>query len=945
MTDHQFDFTLEKPVSIWNQEISFDARGFFTALGKGIANLAVQDYKGAAENGVDIASSVGIQEKGPEVLAWELINTALMTSIAGLLEENSSFIEESTEKLDPEELAETIILSMDSRPIGIDVDFFENPQDLSLLKTLKVPLTDWFMLIGIPEASANAIYLRLKDRFVSELHSEWVNNSAKYNTIKANIVSPFLAAKKEIQQWKRYSLWLQEQANKPVFDEAFGLQQVYVNLRGYYKEKIVTKNEDKELLGEKFERHVVDVHKDIESWVENFDSSIPVKVISGGPGSGKSSFAKVLAADIARKSPGIHVLFIPLQHFDITSDLLSAVDDFIRTVKHLSTNPLDCSYGSQRLLVIFDGLDELAMRGKTASESALEFVNEVDSKFTIFNAQQGLKRQALITGRDIAVQASETKLRKHHQILNLLPYYVNKKEHHKYQDPDGLLTLDQRELWWAKYSEAKGLSNKILPSNLQSFSLEPITSEPLLNYLVALTYLEGNIDFKKDVTLNTIYSSLLQSVHQRQWESSGQHKGACGLDFDDFERVLEEISLAIWHGHGRTATSTEIEKACKANKLTQNLELFKESAKKGLSRLLTAFYFRESDAMLGTDNTFEFTHKSFGEYLISRRIKRQVDIAHRGLVSFDSGSEYAPDEEKTLINWIEICGSSPIDKYIFKFLKNEIGLCTDNVNDWQKTFSRLINRSLRKDLPMTKLQVLSFSDMKYHARNTNEALFAVYASCALATKQRINFIPESETINIGNWLSELSKEINGSSRNTLRQSLCYCDFIGSDFTMTDLTNSDLTGTDFSNSRLVVTMLNGSSGHNCLFDRVNGYRSIFYRVNLSNCSFYRAKLAASDMNGCRIIDSDFSYADLSEAALETSNFENCNFSNAKFTGSNLNHASFDHCNFSGVDFTGLSFSNVSLRNITIDKNTVFNKRQVKYLEPRLVKRYHSLQSKT
>ena len=44
MTDHQFDFTLEKPVSIWNQEISFDARGFFTALGKGIANLAADSY-------------------------------------------------------------------------------------------------------------------------------------------------------------------------------------------------------------------------------------------------------------------------------------------------------------------------------------------------------------------------------------------------------------------------------------------------------------------------------------------------------------------------------------------------------------------------------------------------------------------------------------------------------------------------------------------------------------------------------------------------------------------------------------------------------------------------------------------------------------------------------------------------------------------------------------
>jgi hypothetical protein len=46
--------------------------------------------------------------------------------------------------------------------------------------------------------------------------------------------------------------------------------------------------------------------------------------------------------------------------------------------------------------------------------------------------------------------------------------------------------------------------------------------------------------------------------------------------------------------------------------LTRVLERFEEGAEAGVTRLLTAFYFRQYGERDG-DKTFEITHKSFGE--------------------------------------------------------------------------------------------------------------------------------------------------------------------------------------------------------------------------------------------------------------------------------------------------------------------------------------------
>jgi hypothetical protein len=68
--------------------------------------------------------------------------------------------------------------------------------------------------------------------------------------------------------------------------------------------------------------------------------------------------------------------------------------------------------------------------------------------------------------------------------------------------------------------------------------------------------------------------------------------------------------------------------------------------------LLTAFYFRQSGHDHSGDKTFEFTHKSFGEYLTARRIVQEVQYIHRKLEDRYNDPYEDWDERRALHRWV-----------------------------------------------------------------------------------------------------------------------------------------------------------------------------------------------------------------------------------------------------------------------------------------------------
>ncbi len=214
------------------------------------------------------------------------------------------------------------------------------------------------------------------------------------------------------------------------------------------------------------------------------------------------------------------------------------------------------------------------------------------------------------------MQSVLNEFRKTGQILHLLPCFLEKDEAEKFTDPGGTLHADHRDELRKKYGTAIGAAHEKMPEELSWKNFDEITCQPLLNYLVALSYSRGKVDFSETTNLNAVYEDLLKAVYERGW-AGHCHISVKDMDEGQFVRILEEIAVAAWHGEGRTTTVGEAEDHCEQSGLKSLLKIFKEGAGKGQSRLFIAFYFRQAGRRSDRDQarTFEFTHKSFGEYL------------------------------------------------------------------------------------------------------------------------------------------------------------------------------------------------------------------------------------------------------------------------------------------------------------------------------------------
>ncbi len=666
-----------------------------------------------------------------------------------------------------------------------------------------------------------------------------------------------------------------------------------------------------------YQKLVANLETHLENWLNQADKDDSIRIISGDPGSGKSSFSKMFAAKQAEKSE-IPILFIPLHHFDATGDLVTAIGKLIRDDDYLSHNPLDGELKESRLLIIFDGLDELSMQGKLGAEVAKSFINEVQKTVSRINYRQ-THLQVLISGRPIVIQSNRGELRKSEQILHILPYFIPESKRYKYEDPENLLTEDRRDLWWQKYSEVSDNHYAAMPEELNLNNLVEITTQPLLNYLIALSYIrskndeiedEDKIIFSEETNLNAIYQDLLKSVYKRGWDTD-QHPTLKGVEYRNFVRILEEIALAAWHGNGRTTTVKEIESHCESSGLKRLLEIFAERAKSGVTSLLTAFYFRQSGYGRDGDRTFEFTHKSFGEYLIARRIVRELTKINKELKNRDEDPDEGWDEKQALTRWIIICGISAIDEYLFKFICDEIALNkTETVKQWQKTLDYLISYMLCHGMPMEQIAPRpSYKEECQQSRNAEEALLVVLNACARYTEE-ISEIDWPSEYSFTRWLSRLQNQIEDDQKIIVNQYLSWLNLnrailSEANLNRADLQGADLQGADLQGAILQRSNLQGADLQGAILSEANLNRAVLSEAILSKANLNRAVLQGavlqrSNLQGAILSEANLNRADLQGAVLQRSNLQGANLNRAILSEANLNRADLQGADLNRAD---------------------------------------------
>ena len=857
---------------------------------------------------MDGAASLSLSTT-PEELAHTLLQRSITKALFDVVGESNlrSLVEEDSEFKSIEELIDA---NFEDDSVEIDRHFFDRPIDLAILPSLQKTLESWLVTYGLSEASSLNISNRFPSYFQAALMDEWRKNSSRYRPILDVIESPFAKAGDREIGWKNYNAHLQQQVEQSVFDEAFSLLQIYIPLNAYFLEPRKANCLESDLQPEKKERKrvVVPLHQELMSWVDKPHKDDLLRVVSGGPGSGKSTFARIFAAEVSKNGKA-RVLFLELHKLDATKDLPGEIARYVRDEGFLIADPLDADSPEPNLIVILDGLDELASQGRAAAETARAFIGEVERTLRRKNERE-IRLRILLSGRELVVQDNESEFRGNRQVLNLIAYCLtdedgrNRKEA-IYLDPKKLLERDLRHDWWKNYGVLTG--NPIidgLPQVLNREGLNEVTAQPLLNYLVALSFTRGKVKFDESVNLNLVYADLVEAVYERGYDNNRRHVSVRHLTLEEFQRVLEEVALASWHGDGRSTTVREIHEHCSASNLGPLLEKFQEGASAGVTRLLAAFFFRQHGERASTgDRTFIFTHKSFGEFLTACRIVRSVERMVKQLDLRKVSLEDGWSERDALAYWANVCGPSACTRYIKDFIQGEFRRrSNDGVAACRGRLAELFSDLLAHGMPMEKAGLKTFSEALYQSRNAEETLLVVMNAAAVVT-ETVAYIrqPEAQRTAFGAWFRRIQGQRSGSQPALAAKCLSFIGLPGaivdiSDFYSADFSHADLSGlvahfANFGMCRLYKTNLKGAMIPWSIFDGADLREADLSGANLQHAMFClrEFRIDRENLHGHRSGGADFRGANLSGAHLEETNLSGCDLTNASLDGAKLDGA--------------------------------------------------------
>lgn len=876
--------TLAADAGLW-QRVKLDPADFFRNIAAEMAKN-VADNPGALLDWSGLAGALVKSIKGKDTaedLAQRLILTALTKATLKLVAELA--LGDAYETLVvPRELQERLCNKLcgivESHDIIIDYNFFERPTALPYLADFKKAAACWLGGLAVSDAHARTVIGRFDSAFVHALYCEWFRTPEDYRRLLDHVDSPFRPAWEQEQEWRAYNAWLQAETDASVFGASFGLRQIYVPLRA----SVPQPDEEN---GKPQKPRVVASHAALHAWVKAQQSADAIRLISGGPGSGKSSLAKMFAAEISQGGQ-MRVLFIPLQHFNMKKALDEAVGYFLqmspredRANGWFKTNPLHDHTSSLPLLLIFDGLDELMAPSDTADRVAGEFLQELQRTLIIHNGTEPPARLlALVCGRTLSIQSGRMHVRRPEAELILLRYYYTKQERKKeFDDPDKLLAVDQRHVWWQAYVRHQPQEDPTFPKRLGEDDLVELTSEPLLNYLVVLAGVHHGHAAGERFNRNTLYQILLDKVYEQGWRQRTPCAVA-GLTREEFGEVMEFIATEAWYGAGRTASLAVIEeKITKSGRLKRLYAAYRQQCG-GVQRLVTAFYIRKVEDGLGRDDAIEFTHKSFSEYLTARRLFRELERTTKNLTA-SGNDDPAWSPEAALGHWLTLTGRTAITKDVLRFLRDEAALPerTATRAAGRQTLVTLINFVQRHGLPAHRLERQDFAAMTAQARNAEETLFCLLNALVLAEEKPGPVVIDWEgEQGVRHFLARVAAPRPSGGWPCIRECLSYLDLSSGRIFGHEVSGEERIASDLSLIELVVTDIKG-------------------------CNFSGSHLFKANLSGAKLSGANFSGANLSDA-----NLSDANLSGAKLPGVDLSGVILSGVNLSGANLSGANLSN-------------------------------------
>ncbi|MDB9504973.1 pentapeptide repeat-containing protein [Spirulina major CS-329] len=672
--------------------------------------------------------------------------------------------------------------------------------------------------------------------------------------------------------------YIQSLPQETVFDEAFTFQDIYVPSDVQpVKDCEVQKREPRQ---------------NIEAWAKDRlldeQKAGQVLFVQGGPGRGKSVFCRMFADWVRRE---LHPIFTPIvirlrdgidlkRNFD--EALASAVGwDFVKSDNGWLTD------ANTRYLFLLDGFDELFLE-QGSKGSVQELLDQV-SRFqeqAARNPERG--HRLLITGRPLALYGIERQMPTNLDWVSI-----------------ALMEDSAQEQWFRQWSQ---VTDQPTAAAFQTFlqdsgcpeQVQVLAQEPLLLYLLGKMHRDGALDVAMfsagdvNVAKVEVYTAAVDWVLTRQRPERVTTKLA-DLGREALRAVLAEAGLCVVQSGNERALISMIEKRLVDREDTEAAALIEAAQsnndKNPLKNALAAFYLKSGE----TENSVEFFHKSFGEFLCAERL---ADSFMEWTERRRAGYAIKPSEFKERV--YDLLGYGHLSGEILEYFMVLLQRKLEN-DQWVILFERLNEFYLqwsdgrfieaideKRFFPLEKAQQMQAYDIDlgqrqvdiYTGLNLLKILLAIHrhGQANDDLNATINFHPCGDP--------EQADNETAFKKTRLLQVIHYSDSIQA-FTFStqlhrhlrnaDLRNANLSNTDLSNANLSNTDLRNA--------------------NLSNANLSNANLSNADLSSPRQIfvsalgdvreaywNTNLSYADLRNADLRNADLSNANLSEVKWNSS-------------------------------------------------------------
>lgn len=889
MSDKPVFFRIEEPEKC-RHKFNLSFKHIFKALGFGAAAIL---------DGGMLTGSILIKETtrmlseirgdtSEECKAYILIYSAIARGAAEILRNHYKLLSDKYNPDWTESANHLFKKALDIEPIIINPTFFNNPDDLQIVKEFKRLFFVWMKeSFEIREEIARDLSNQFPASFQDELIKEWTKNPANYAPIFEKVNHPF--AKKEYKDalLKNYRNYLASLYHQPVMgEENIRLSDLYIEPSFYFHERCFKDGDERKIYNKILTRVGrgtpniylkkvgINLHKFISQWLlGNINLKLEcdhanVLVLLGQPGQGKSSFCSRFLNDILSDPEFLQkqIFFTKFKDISNINDLMADPEKKLREhIIYEETKRQDLSEDQfiiskndfSKSILVLDGLDELKMKEGLSDEKIDTLCRELGNigkeneffKILITSRNGYIHPENLRQDQFLFIQLGHLKPQQQIQWLNNYHSFIHKK----------VFSFNEQAL------------NKI--NNKENHNLKGIrelVDQPILLHMVASVDLNlGDAEGEFDRAI--IYDKLFTTLIERKW-GGGPIDALEGLSQRQLRGFIQSIALAIF----QSPNEYILKGFLLQNEFTS--KFFKNTTSKvlgnSLKKIMVSFYFQEVEKE-ATDfqqddfkTAIEFMHKSLQEYLAAEKIWEEIKKI---------GQKTFEDEWRieTSANALEIIFglfgpkqlTNEISEYLVQIIKN------DSKND-SKNEQRILYNRLLELIPYFLKQ--QFLPSNFATRNqSNSPLFG-----AIFTFHGLNFVL-SHLMSRGNYLTIISPPPPVPSSYE---------------TMIRLAANIITLPQ------IYRAISFKSPPN--FSYLNLYKVNFESAKLAGAIFSNSNLQNATLSNSEIPDAYLFEVDLTGANLEGANLDRSELSYSKLTKANLKNASLSRTNLKGAEFTAL-----------------------------------------